>query len=162
MYRWIVLLHFAGIAGFLLSHGSSMGIAFSLRRERRPERIRALLDLSSSILTASYVALLVLLAAGITNGFLGHWWDRGWIWLGLGLLVMIAVGMWRLASGYTHQVRKAVGLPYMEGWKFRDAARPATPEALGALLDRGRPWLLAAIGYGGALLLAWLMRFKPF
>jgi hypothetical protein len=39
---------------------------------------------------------------------------------------------------------------------------PATAEVLDALLARGQPVLLAAIGYGGVLILAGLMRFKPF
>jgi hypothetical protein len=48
MVRWIVFLHIAGIFGFLLSHGSSAGVVFALRHERKPERIRALLQLSGS------------------------------------------------------------------------------------------------------------------
>jgi ABC-type Co2+ transport system permease subunit len=92
MYRWIVFLHIAGIFGFLLAHGSSAGVAFALRRERRPERLRALLDLSSSTLSVFYLSLLVLLAAGIVAGFMGHWWGQGWIWLSLGVLVAMVVG----------------------------------------------------------------------
>jgi hypothetical protein len=162
MYRWIVFLHVAGVFGFLLSHGSSAGVAFALRRERNPERIRALLDLSGSAMSVFYVSLLVMLVAGIVSGFMGHWWGRGWIWLSLGLLVGMMVGMWFLGSTHYHQVRKAVGLPYMEGGKPRDPVEPATPEALDALLARGQPVLLAVIGYGGTLVIAGLMWFKPF
>jgi hypothetical protein len=162
MYHWIVFLHIAGIFGFLLAHGSSAAMAFALRRERNPERIRALLDLSGSMMSVFYLSLLVLLAAGIVSGFMGHWWGRGWIWLSLGLLVGMMVGMWFLGSTHYHQVRKAVGLQYMESGKPREPVEPATPEALSALLARGQPVLLAVIGYGGALVIAGLMWFKPF
>ena len=51
----------------------------------------------------------------------------------------------------------------MQGMKFYPPEpEPATPEALDALLARGQPMLLAAIGYGGALVIAGLMWFKPF
>jgi hypothetical protein len=162
MYRWMVLLHIAAIFGFLLAHGSSAGVAFALRRERRPERLGALLDLSSSTISVFYLSLLVLLAAGIVAGLMGHWWGQGWIWLSLGVLVAMVVGMWTIGSRHYHRVRKALGMGYMEGMKFRPRVEPATAEVLDALLARGRLVLLAAIGYGGALILAGLMWFKPF
>jgi hypothetical protein len=162
MYRWIVFLHIAAIFGFLLSHGSSAAVAFALHRERNPERLRALLDLSSSTLSVFYLALLVLLVAGIVAGFMGHWWGRGWIWLSLGVLFAMVAGMWTIGSQHAHRVRKALGMGYMEGMKFHQGVEPATAEALDALLARGQPVLLAAIGYGGALVVAGLMWFKPF
>ena len=162
MYRWIVFLHIAAIFGFLLAHGSSAAVAFALRRERKPERLRALLDLSSSTLSVFYLALLVLLVAGIVAGFMGHWWGRGWIWLSLLVLVAMVAGMWTIGSQHYHRVRKALGMGYMEGMKFHPHVEPATAEALDALLARGQPVLLAAIGYGGALIVAGLMWFKPF
>jgi hypothetical protein len=162
MYRSIVFLHIAGIFGFLLSHGSSAGVAFALRHERKPERIRALLQLSGSALPVFYASLLVLIAAGVISAFMGHWWGQGWVWASIILLVAMVVAMWTIGSGHYHQVRKAVGMGYMQGFKFHPhEAEPATPEALEALLARGRPMLLAAIGYGGALVIAGLMWFKP-
>jgi hypothetical protein len=163
MYRWIVFLHIAGIFGFLLSHGSSAGIAFALRHERKPERVKALLDLSSSALPVFYASLLVLIVAGVASAFMGHWWGRGWVWASIVLLVAMVVGMWTIGSQHYHRVRKAVGMGYMQGTKFYPPEpEPATPEVLDALLARGRPMLLAVIGYGGALVITGLMWFKPF
>ena len=162
MYRWIVFLHIAGIFGFLLAHGSSAGVAFALRRERNPERLRALLHLSSSALTVFYLGLLLLLVAGIAAGFVGHWWRQGRIWAALGVLVVMTAGMWTTGTQHYHRVRKAIGVGYMEGIKFYGGVEPAPPEALNALLARGQPVVLAAIGYGGALVVAGLMWFKPF
>ena len=73
MYPWIALVHVIGGFGFFLAHGASAAVAFRLRKERDLERVRALLDLSSSTISALYISLLVLLAAGIWAGFLGRW-----------------------------------------------------------------------------------------
>jgi hypothetical protein len=70
--------------------------------------------------------------------------------------------MWIIGSQHYHRVRKALGLGYMEGMKFRPPVEPATTEVLDPLLARGQPVLLAAIGYGGVLILAGLMWFKAF
>jgi len=51
MYPWFVYLHILGIFGFLLAHGASAAAAFALRRERNLERVRVLLDLSTSTLS---------------------------------------------------------------------------------------------------------------
>ena len=37
---WFLFFHLVGLAGFLLAHGTSAGLAFALRREREPERSR--------------------------------------------------------------------------------------------------------------------------
>ena len=46
MYNWWVFLHIAGVFAFLTAHGVSVGVAFKLRRERDPQRILALNELS--------------------------------------------------------------------------------------------------------------------
>jgi uncharacterized membrane protein len=91
MYQWLVFAHILGIFGFLLAHGSAAGVAFKLRGEREIPRVRALLDLSSSVTTVASVSLLTLLVAGVILGFMGHWWGQGWIWISLGLFVLMGV-----------------------------------------------------------------------
>jgi hypothetical protein len=162
VYRWIVFLHIAGIFAFLLSHGSSAGVAFALRHEQKPERIRALLQLSGSAIPVFYASLVVLIASGVISAFMGHWWRQGWIWASIVVLILMITAMWTIGSRQYHQVRKAIGMGYMQGMKFLPAEKEqASPEELEALLARGRPYLLTAIGYGGALVIAALMWFKP-
>src|SRR3990172_6766273 len=111
MYPWLVYLHLLGLFGILfsyltssistfsfhllgffvilLAHGSSSSASFALQRERDPERIRALLELSANSSGAMYVSILVLLASGFTAGVIGHWWSQTWIRASLILLIVI-------------------------------------------------------------------------
>src|SRR5256886_17081121 len=93
LYQWWVFVHLIGVLGFLLAHGVSVGVLFSLRTERDPARIRALLNLSSQSMTAFYWAFLVLLGGGLAAATWGHWWSLAWPWIALGGLLWIRVVM---------------------------------------------------------------------
>jgi len=161
MYQLLILAHLLGVFGFLMAHGISVGVAFTLRREREVARIQALLNLSSSSLGVLHGSIALLLLTGIVGGFVGHWWNRGWIWLSLGLLIALYTYMGMVAAGYYGKVRKAVGLPYMLGFKQQQAGEPANSEEIDALLKRSQPIWLALVGFGGLAILAWLMMSKP-
>ena len=68
----------------------------------------------------------------------------------------------RIGSRIYGGARKLAGLPYMEGGKTRPPIEPTSAEEINALLDQGNPMLLTIIGYGGIVIIAWLMMFKPF
>jgi hypothetical protein len=155
MYPWVVFLHVAGAFGFLMSHGVSVAVLLRLRTERKRERITTLLELSSSSMTAFYGSIVVLLAAGTLAGFMGNWWRMGWIWASLALFLTIAGAMYPLATTYFRRVRAAIG-------KRPSGAPFASDEELDELLGSGRPMLIAAIGFGGLLVILWMMMFKPF
>lgn len=162
IYRWLVLLHVLGVFGFLMAHGISAAVAFTLRRERRLDHIQTLLNLSSSTLGFLHGSILILLLTGVINGFLGHWWGKGWIWVSLGLLIAIYVFMGAYASSYYSKVRKAAGVAFMDGFKPHPPLEPACPEDIDALLTSSRPITLAVAGFGSLAVLAWLMMAKPF
>jgi uncharacterized membrane protein len=162
MYRLLVLMHVLGVFGFLMAHGISVGVAFTLRRERELERIRALLNLSSSSLGILHGSIAAVLISGIVSGFIGRWWSRGWIWLSLALLIGMYIYMGIAASGYYSEVRRAAGLAYMEGFKPHPAGNPACPEEINALLGSSRPIWLALVGFGSLAIIAWLMISEPF
>lgn len=155
MYSWIVFLHVAGAFGFLLAHGVSVAVLLRLRTERKRDRITTLLDLSSSSMTGFYASIVVLLAAGTLAGFIGNWWRMVWIWASLGLFLAIAAAMYPLATAYLRRVRAAVG-------KRPSGAPMASDEEIDELLGSGRPVLIAVIGFGGLLVILWMMMFKPF
>jgi hypothetical protein len=162
---WFVLLHILGVFGFLIAHGASVAVAFRLRSERDPTRIKALLELSNAYLNAMYGGLTVLLVFGILAGISGAWWTSGklWIWAAVVLLVLIAVGMYVVALPFFNNVRHAVGLAtYDDVRKGLQPPEPASASQLEALLASSAPMTTAVIGLGGLAIIAWLMVLKPF
>lgn len=164
MYQWLVFAHILGVFGFLLAHGTAAAVAFALPRQREVERVRALLDLSRGANMVANVSLLVLLAAGITAGFMGHWWDQGWIWVALGLFILMSVIMSFLGSRSLNRLRQLVhaGNPSRSETISPSPLDPAAEKQLAVLLTATHPWLLTVIGGGGLVLILWLMMFKPF
>jgi len=159
-YPWVVVLHVFSAFLFVLGHGASAMVAFAIRGEREPTRIAALLDLSSRSIGVMYVGLVVLLLAGIAAGIMRGWFGSGWIWAALGLLILIIVAMYAIATRYYASVRQALGQPGRS-----ETGPPPTPLSeteLVALLDTRRPEALAAIGIGGIAVIVWLMVVKPF
>src|SRR3989338_11692040 len=134
MYEWLVFLHVAGSFGFILAHGAAAAVIYALRRERSPERVKALLELSSSTVNVLSLALLTLLAGGVWAGFIGRFWGQGWIWLALGLLIAMAVAMFFIGTRHFGRLRQAVGLPFLEGGKVRDPRPPVSAAELEVLL----------------------------
>jgi hypothetical protein len=112
--------------------------------------------------TALYGSLLTILITGIISAFMGKWWQFGWIWLSLALLIGIIVSMTFMAATHYSKVRKALGMPYLENWKSQPAGDPAPPEEIEALLANSPAITLAIIGFGGIAVILWLMMFKPF
>lgn len=151
MYLWWKYVHIVGGLGFLSAHGATAAVAFRLRKERDPARIRALLDLSRSTRPWMYVSLLVLLVAGVVDGFKGGWWDQGWIWSALILLTMMLVAAFPLAVPYYIRVRRAV-----------EDGSAITPAELDALLLSPRPIVIAVVETVGIAVIVWLMVLKPF
>jgi formate hydrogenlyase subunit 3/multisubunit Na+/H+ antiporter MnhD subunit len=163
MYQFWVFVHLLGVFGFLLAHGVSAAVALSLRRERDPERIRALLDLSSWSLAAFYVSVLLLLGGGITAGFLGHWWGEGWIWAALAVLIVMMGSMYWLASPFYKRLRQSVGAQtYDQRRKGIEPGPAVAAEELEPLLRSSRPLLIVVVGVVGLLVILWLMVLKPF
>lgn len=162
MYLWFVFLHIVGILLFVTAHGVSASAYFQIRRERNLDRLRALAELSATSYPLTYIGLLLLLVTGIITGFMVHWWSSGWIWVSILLLIAIIVAMVVFGSSYFTRVRKAVGSPYRDGNKLHPPDEPTSMAEIEAILAAGKPWLLTLIGFGGLIVVAWLMIFKPF
>jgi hypothetical protein len=161
-YPWVVVAHIVGAFGFVAAHGVSMFVAFAIRRDRDPARVRAMLDVSSMSLTGVYLSLLLLLATGIAGGFMGSYWGKAWIWISLATLVGLVVAMYPLGSGHYAKVRRAVGQKAYNDPKDAPPPDPLPPDQLAPLLASNRPYLLAGIGGVALLLIVALMEIKPF
>jgi MFS family permease len=161
-YPWIVLLHVLGAFGFALAHGASAFAAIQIRSERDPARVAALLDMSGMSLGLMYGSLLILLIGGITAGFMGGFWGSLWIWVAIGVLVLVIGAMYPLGSTHYANVRRAVGLKAYNDPKDTPPSEPLPPAELEQLLSSNRPFVLAAVGGIGLVVIIWLMVVKPF
>ena len=165
---WLPLLrlvHVLAAFAFVLVHGASAMVSFKLRGERDRTRIQALLELSNAYLNWLYLALLVLLLAGILSGIAGGYWTSGqyWLWASLGLLVGIVVAMYVIAVPHFDALRHALGLAtYNDERKKLAPPSPATDADLARLLGSPRPIQASAIGIGGIAIIVALMMLKPF
>ncbi len=162
LYPWIVFLHALGGFGFVLGHGASAIAAFTIREEREPQRVAALLDQSSRSLGVTYGSLGLLIVAGVIAGFAGAWWGSAWIWLAIGVLVVVLGAMGAIATPYYRKVRQAVGIRSPRDPADAPPPEPMPAAELAALLKDPQPIALGLIGVIGLALIIWLMIFKPF
>jgi hypothetical protein len=161
LYPWVVFIHAAGVLLFFVAHGTSMAVAFRLKSETDPARVRALLDLSRATLGApAIVAVLVGFVAGIAAGFMGGWWDRLWIWVSLVLFVAVALAMTPFAAFRLNPIRAAAGMPVTN--KPDEVVPPEDPEELRRLIAAWQPWPIAIVGLSAFILILYLMMVKPF
>jgi len=152
-YTWIKYLHIIFIFGFLLSHGVSVQVAFALKRERDLQKIRTLLSLSRAPYRLMIISLLASMLFGVIAGFQGHWWNSGWIWTSIVLLIVIFSVMYSFGTKTFAAARNAL-----------DHAKdqPGMDQELTSILDKSNPVLLSFVGFGGYAIIAWLMMFKSF
>ena len=162
LYLWIKFIHVVASITFIMGHGTSIAFAFQVKREKDLDRVRAMLDLSGSMWNVYMLSWLVLMVAGIINAFMGNWWSQGWIWVSLGLMLVITVWMFVLGYRTYHPLRKAFGMPYNEGKKVIPAGEPLPEEERSALIAATKPMELLVVGYGGYILILFMMIFKPF
>lgn len=164
LYPWIVFLHVTATLLFFMAHGTSMAVAFRLKRESDPARIRALLDLSSwSLGIWPSVAIIVGLLAGIAAGIIGGWFGSAWIWIALVLLAIVGGLMTPMVANRLNAVRSAAGTRAINPFSSKEAEPPPAPDPaeLERLLAAWDPRQAAVLGFGGFVIL-WLMYFKPF
>jgi hypothetical protein len=160
--RWIVFLHIAGAFMFVAGHGVSMFVAFQIRKERDRLRLAALLDLSAGSLAVAGIGLLVLFLSGILAGIVLGSFGKWWIWISLGLLIVIAGLMNPVGTVRMGKVRAALGKRTRNLKPADPDPVPASDADLEALLVSRAPETLLYLGGGGFLVILWLMMFRPF
>jgi Predicted integral membrane protein (DUF2269) len=154
-YTWWKFLHVAGVIAFVMFHGVSMMVALQLRRERDRERIATMTQLSGSSLRGMYVALLWLIVFGVIAGIQGEWWNDGWFWISVGLLVVAIAEMLAVARPYYERVKEAI--------EVRPSGVPRrSDEELDEILRSPIGLWNAVFGIAVLAAIAWLMIFKPF
>jgi hypothetical protein len=162
LVRWLVFLHVLSAVTFFLAHGAAAAMVFKVRSETDFARIRAMLDLTVSTFKAYMLSFLVMGLTGLVMPFLIHIWNRVWIWLSIVLIVFVAGWMLAVNEKQFKQLRRLVGLPYMQGKIEYPAETPASPQEVETFLKTINPTSWMIIGYGIPALVLWLMIFKPF
>jgi uncharacterized membrane protein len=155
MYEWLVLMHIVGVLGFMFSHGISAAMALRLRHERNPDRIRGMLQISNSSLSMFYGSTLLLLGGGIWAGFNGHWWDEGWIWVGLGLFVANMIFMYAVPAPYYKRIREVMTIE-------ESGSSAVGPQQVDEMLRSNLPVVVLLVGLASILFITYLMVIKPF
>jgi uncharacterized membrane protein len=153
-YGWWKLIHLVGVVGFVAAHGASMAATLFMRRIRAPQEVSGILQLSAATVTTFYLSTLVLLVGGIGAGVAGRWFDEGWIWVSIGLLVAVGILMFPLARGHFRRIRLVLEL--------MDSGTAVSAEDFTRVVNSGSPILTAGTGGVGLLLIVYLMVLKPF
>jgi Predicted integral membrane protein (DUF2269) len=154
-YNWWKFLHVAGVIAFVMFHGVSMMVAFRLRKERDRGKIAAMTQLSGSSLMGMYVSLLWLIVFGVIAGIQGQWWNDGWFWISIGLLVVVGAEMGAVARPYYDRVKEAI--------EVRPSGVPRrSDEELDEIMRSPVGLWNAVFGLAVLAAIAWLMIFKPF
>ena len=162
LYQLVVFLHILFVIGFLLAHGVSVIVAFSLKTERDPQKIRFMLDLSAASYPWMARLMWAFLLFGIVAAFMGGFQARIWPWLSLALGFAIVVAMALFGTNVYSDARKLLGLRYSVKGKWFPPEPAGNIEEVHALLAKVNPVMLTIVGYGGFAVIVWLMRLKPF
>ena len=150
MYSWLVFVHLVGLVVFSIAHGVSVFAAFRARRERDPNVVATLLDVSKNAVVGLYIGLLLLGIGGLGAAWQGGLLTAPWIVASYVTLGVVLIVMWSVATPYYVKVRKIAEDPAAVG-----------DGRLTAMLDSRRPEALLAVGGIGLLVLVWLMVLKP-
>lgn len=154
-YNWWKFLHVIGVIAFVLFHGVSAVAGLRLRKERDRVRIATLLQFSGSSVKAMYVSLAWLVAFGVVAGIKGQYWNDGWFWISVAILVLVAAEMGAVARPYYQRVKEAV--------EVRPSGVPRRSDEELDLMLRSRVSLWSAlVGFAALVVISWLMIFKPF
>ena len=119
-----------------------------------PQQVAGILQLSAATVTAFYVSTLVLLAGGIGAGVVGQWFDQGWIWVSLGLLIGVGILMFPMARSHFRRIRMVLEL--------METGTAVSGDDFARVLSAGNPALTAGTGFVAVLLIVYLMVLKPF
>jgi uncharacterized membrane protein len=153
-YGWWKFIHLVGVVGFVAAHGTSMAATVLVRRIRDPAQVSGILQMSAATVSSFYVSTVVLLVGGFGAGFAGHWFDQGWIWLSLGLLVGVGILMFPMAKRHFRRIRMVLEL--------METGTTVSRDDFARVVNAGNPVLTVGVGVVAIFLIVYLMVLKPF
>lgn len=158
MYAWVVYLHVAVIFVFLIQHAVEIFVTYKLREQDEPDGIGTtyffMLNNNTRNLRITYSLIIV---TGAIAGFISPWWKQGWMWVALGIMILIWIVMRRVGSNYLNAV---------DAITERAIQNKDEPSALekfrNDLKARSEPEIMTITAVIGISIILWLMMFKPF
>lgn len=159
---WLVFLHTLSALLFFLAHGTSVAMAFQIRKERDFARIGAMLDLSLVTMPATAISFLVMGLTGLVMPFILQIWNKGWVHASIVLMILVFVRMVMMNDKRYKHLRRMIGQPYMIGGKHFPAEAPASQSEVEAHIKKLRVEELVVVGIVIPVIVLWLMVFKPF
>src|SRR5262249_19171112 len=120
----------------------------------QPDSARLLLNLSARGNQAMYLGLLLLGIGGIGAAWNANQLTTSWVVASYVVLLIVLIAMWAIGAGFYYPLREAL--------TPKDAsAAPISADELARRVANRRPEALALVGFGGLLILIWLMTLKP-
>ncbi len=163
LYPWIKWLHILAVLIFFFSHGVAMAAAFVIAKEKNPDRLRAIMDISRWPLMPMSASLLLVMILGVILAFNAGDAAHFWPWTALVLLLAMAIWMTVYGRSIYSPIRKALGQFYMTGMgRGNPPIEPASMDEVQALVARSNPRLLTYVGLIFTIVIVFLMVFKPF
>jgi len=160
MYMVMIFLHILGVVVFAVGHGTSIAVAFRLKKETEHSRMAALLDASTWSTSLMYIGLLLTVIAGVVLGFMGGFWGEWWLWVSIILLVLVIGAMYGIATPVFTRLRLATGATLSEASR-KKVADLGADGVVEAMATSWRPTALALIGGVGLAVILWLMIAQP-
>jgi len=148
----LVLIHVSGAFIFVGGHAVSALVAFQLHGETDGARAHALLTLSSRAVDWLHIGLAVLIISGVAAGFVGHWWDRPWMWLAIDLLLAISAYMYAANNSKAYSGARS---------RLSDGGAAAWDAEVQSMVDRRQAMLFLVTGTAAIVAITVLMVFKP-
>ena len=93
------------------------------------------------------VSFLIMGLTGLILPFLIHIWNKVWIWVSIVLMLFVFIYMAKFNETHYKQLRRLVGLPYMQGNKELPAEPPSSPRGGRCVTEKqwchghGRGWI---------------------
>jgi hypothetical protein len=135
----LILIHVLAALVFVIAHAVSAVAMFQVRGQSDRAVLTATLNRSSKAKIVAYIALVVLLVAGVILGFVGSSWGSLWIWVSLVLLVVVGWAMMPFAATPMSGVRAALGIQVGKPKPGEPPAAPKSDEELAAARRRSGP-----------------------
>ncbi len=151
LHPTLILIHVLAAFVFVIAHAVSAVAIFQVRGQSDRAVLTATLNRSSKAMIVAYVALVVLLVAGVILGFVGSWWGSLWMWVSLVLFVVVGWAMLPFAATPMSGVRAALGIQVRKPKPGEPPAAPKCDEELAAVRAALRPELVLVIGLAGLM-----------